>query len=106
MLIENRFANRIGYSDVTPYEVIKTISEKTIEVRQMACVADKSVKLDFQIGGFAANCSNQNYQKWIITSDFNAPIIRIRQNKKGWMGENGSKFQLGIEPIRFYDYNF
>ena len=30
-----KFANMIGYSDVEPYEVVRVISDKTIEIRGM-----------------------------------------------------------------------
>jgi hypothetical protein len=29
------YANHYGYSDITPFEVVKVISDKTIEVREM-----------------------------------------------------------------------
>jgi hypothetical protein len=28
------YANHCGYSDVTPYEVVRVVSDKTIEVRE------------------------------------------------------------------------
>jgi len=101
------YANKIGYSDVNPYEVVRVISDKTIEVRAMNAERDKSVELDFQVGGFFAHCSNQNEQKWFITSNEDAPVIRIRLNKKGdWKDKGGSRYVLADEPRKFYDYNF
>ena len=38
------YANHYGYSDVTPYEVVKVISDKTIEVREMDAERDDSVQ--------------------------------------------------------------
>jgi hypothetical protein len=101
-----QYANRIGYSDVEPFEVIRSISAKTIEVRKMKAEQDDSVKLEFHVGGFSAHCSNQREQKWFITSDNTAPVIRIRLGKKGWKSACGSRFKLNDQPIKFYDYNF
>ena len=58
-----QFANHIGYSDVNPFEVVKVISDKTIEIRAMDAERDDSVKLDFIPGGFSAHCANQSEQK-------------------------------------------
>jgi len=101
-----KYANHLGYSDIDPYEVIRVVSDKTIEIREMKAVRDDSVKLEFHVGGFSAHCSNQSEQKWIITSDETAPIKRIRLGKRGWKDAHGRRFALGDEPVKFYDYNF
>lgn len=102
-----KYANHIGWSDVNPFEVIKVISDKTIEVREMEAVRDESVKMEFIPGGFSAHCTNQSDQKWIITSDESNPVIRIRLSvKKGWRDRTGRRFVLQDEPVKFYDYNF
>jgi hypothetical protein len=101
-----KYANHIGYSDVTPYEVVRVISDKTIEVREMDAKLDDSVNLQFHVGGFSAHCSNQHEQKWFITSNENNPIVRIRMNKAGWKDNAGRRFKLSEKPIKFYDYNF
>jgi hypothetical protein len=101
-----QYANRLGYSDVEPFEVIRAISDKTIEVRKMKAERDDSVNLEFHAGGFSAHCSNQHEQKWFITSDNTRPVIRIRLGKRGWKSACGSLFQLADQPIKFYDYNF
>lgn len=101
-----KYANHLGYSDVTPYEVIRVVSDKTIEIREMNAERDESVKLEFHVGGFSAHCSNQRDQKWIITSDESAPVIRIRLGKQGWKDKHGRKFGLSDQPKKFYDYNF
>lgn len=101
-----KYANHIGYSDVDPYEIVRRISEKTIEIREMKTERDDSVKMDFHVGGFSAHCSNQRDQKWFITSDEAAPVIRIRLGKNGWKDKHGRRFKLADEPVKFYDYNF
>lgn len=102
-----KFANHYGYSDVNPYEVVRVISDKTIEVREMKAERDESFKPDFVVGGFSAVCTNQCSQKWIITSDESNPVIRIRKSKnKGWQDKHGRSFDLADQPSKFYDYNF
>jgi len=100
------YANHIGWSDVDPYEVVRVISEKTIEIREMDAKRDDSVKLEFIPGGFSAHCSNQSDQKWFITSNPENRVIRIRLGKKGWKDAHGRRFALSDEPVKFYDYNF
>jgi hypothetical protein len=100
------YANHYGYSDVNPYEVVRVISDKTIEVREMDSERDTSVELKFDIGGFAAHCTNQHEQKWFIKSNTENPVVRIRLGKQGWKDKHGRKFGLSEQPVRFYDYNF
>lgn len=101
------YANQYGWSDVNPFEVVKVISDKTIEVREMDAERDESVKLDWAVGGFAGHCINQRDQKWFITSNDQNPVVRIRLSKNGvWKDKHGRKFDLSDKPVRFYDYNF
>lgn len=101
------YANQYGWSDVNPFEVVKVISDKTIEVREMDAERDESVKLDWAVGGFAGHCINQRDQKWFITSNEQNPVVRIRLSKNGvWKDKHGRKFDLSDKPVRFYDYNF
>ena len=101
-----KYANHFGYSDITPYEVVRVVSDKTIEIREMKTERDDSVKLEFHVGGFSAHCSNQHDQEWFISSDETAPVIRIRLGKKGWKDAHGRRFGLADEPVKFFDYNF
>lgn len=101
------YANHYGYSDVTPYEVVRVISDKTIEIREMDAERDESVKLQWDVGGFCGHCVNQHEQKWNITRNESNPVVRIRLSaKKGWQDKHGRRFGLSEEPVRFYDYNF
>lgn len=102
----NQFANHYGYSDVNPYEVVRIISDKTIEVREMDAKLDDSVKLKFHVGGFAAHCSNQCDQRWNISSNPSNQVVRIRLGKQGWKDAHGRRFKLNDRPVKFYDYNF
>ena len=100
------YANHHMYSDVDPYEIVRVISDKTIEIREMKAERDDSVKLEFHVGGFSAHCSNQSEQKWIITSDETAPVKRIRLGKRGWKDAHGGRYNLADKPRKFHDYNF
>ena len=100
------YANHYGYTDVNPYEVVRVISDKTIEVRKMDSEKDPTWVPEFHVGGFSAHCSNQQTQRWIIKSNADNSVLRIRLGKKGWKSADGRKFYLDDKPVRFYDYNF
>lgn len=101
-----QYANHIGYSDVNPFEIIRKISDKTIEIRAMNAERDPNWKPDFVAGGFCGTVVNQRDQRWIISSSADAAVVRIRLGKQGWKDANGRRFQLSDEPVKFYDYNF
>ena len=101
-----KYANHIGYTDINPFEVIRAVSDKTLEIREMNAQRDESVKLEFVVGGFSAICLNDSDQEWFITSDDTAPIIRIRLGKNGWKDKYGRKYRLADQPVKFYDHNF
>jgi len=73
----------------------------------MTAEEDRSVKMEFHVGGFSANCSNQQDQKWFINSNPEGEVKRIRLNSKGqWKDKYGNRYSLNDKPIKFYDYNF
>ena len=100
------YANKHGYSDVEPVEIVKTISAKTLEVREMKA-SENLVELEFSPGGFVGHFHNQHKQAYEITSDVQAPTYRIRLNKQGkWLDKHGQRHVLSAEPKKFYDFNF
>lgn len=101
-----KYANRYGWSDVYPFEIVKVISEQTIEVRPLEAKLDPNWKPEFVPGGFAGHCTNQSSQKWIYTSVPEAEVTRLRRHKDGLWYYKGSRFRLEKEPCKFYDYNF
>jgi len=104
MFYQFKYANYYGgYSDVHPYEIVRYVTEKTIEIRSMDAVVASDWKADHIPGGFSGVCINQDDQKWVITSNPSNPIIRIRLTKNGW---GKGKFSLRDRPRRFHDYNF
>tara|TARA_R100000479_G_C6315580_1_gene175686 strand:- start:74 stop:706 length:633 start_codon:yes stop_codon:yes gene_type:complete len=101
------YANEGGYTDMYPYEIVKVVSEQTIEVRRLDAEKDSSVELKWVSGGFAGHCVNQNEQKWIYKSNEKNPTQRIRRRKDGYFysGHN-TRFYLEFAPRKFHDYNF
>jgi hypothetical protein len=100
------YANQIGYTDITPYEVVRIVSDKCLEIRAMRYERDNKMALDFRVGGFSAHCVNQEDQKWIITPCPGNDVFKIRANKNGWTDKWGNRYKLSDIPRRFYDYNF
>jgi hypothetical protein len=102
-----KFAMHVGYSDTDPYEVVRYISDKCIEVREMKAQMSDSYKPNFSTGGFAGHCTNQGSQEWVISSDENGAVERIRLHKDGrWYGVGKRRFRLANEPRKYYDFNF
>lgn len=99
------YANHIGYSDITPYEVVRVVSAKTIEIRALRTVA-LPWERQWVPGGFLGTTLNQTDQEWSFESDPSAPVERIRLTKKGEWRNRNRRFVLANEPVKFYDYNF
>ena len=99
-----KYCNMRLYTDVRPYEVVKVISPKTVEVRPMEA---KPITLpsDFRIGGFSAHCADNHSQTYEYVSNPDNPVVRIRLGKNGWM-HAGIRFAMADRPKYFYDYNF
>ena len=53
-----KYAMHMAYSDVNPYEVIKVVSDKCIEIREMKAQLNPSYKPQFIPGGFSVVCLN------------------------------------------------
>lgn len=96
-------------TDAYPYEVVKIVSDRCVEVRSMNAVLDPSYKPDIIPGGFCGQCTNVDEQKWIYSSNENGSIIKVSlhkaKKKKGWFGSCGGKFYFG-QARKVYDYNF
>ena len=100
------YANHYGYSDINPFEVVRKVSDKTLEIRAMSAERDPSWKPDFVPGGFFGTVVNQGSQEWVIKSDPNGHIVRIRLGKRGWKDAAKRRYELSDEPVKFYDFNF
>lgn len=103
------YANFYGYSDIDPFEIVRFVTPKCIEIRAMRATEEKWDPI-WVPDGFGVICINQHNQKWKIESDPNAPTIRIRRHcgkkKGGWFSANGLRFILSNKPHKLYDYNF
>lgn len=95
------YCNRHLYSDIRPFEVLRVINDKTIEVREMNAKLITPAK-QLGIGGFAANFDNST-QRWKCESNLEASTMRIHLGKKGW---GHGQFRMDDEPVKFYDYNY
>lgn len=104
--IDYTHANMHGWSDVTPFEIVRVVSPKTIEVRAMIAEQDESFKPEIIPGGFAGHCVNQGQQKWNYKSAPEGMVLRARLRKDGNFHSNYGKHVLSTEPRKFYDYNF
>lgn len=105
-MTEMKFANMHGYTDIEAYEIVKVISDKTIEVRRMVATLDPSWKPEILPGGFCGHCTNQNSQIYTYASDESAPVIRCRKRKDGYFHSAYGRHVLADKPRKFHDYNF
>ena len=73
------------WTDYTPFEVVRVISDKTIEIREL------DVKI---VGG---DWLDPEYK---LYSNDEHPIKRVRRGKYGWKTSDGMK--IGIGYARYY----
>lgn len=99
-----KYVSHMMYSDVEPYEVIRVISDKCVEIREMRTKQIVFPK-EFHVGGFSAHCADNWNQKYEYISDETMPTMKIRKGKKGWMS-GSMKFKMSDAPFKHYDYNF
>ncbi len=102
------YANRCGYSDVEPYEVVRVISDKTVEVRLMDAELAPGSKPEIIPGGFAGHCVNNRDLEYVIKSNPDRLTKRIRwsEAKLEWRDKSGARYSMNDKPVRYYDYNF
>lgn len=101
-----KYANLHGYSDIVPYEVVRVISEKTMEVRVMKATLGPNWKPEIVPGGFLGHCMNMDSQTYIYESEEQYGVIKIRKQKNGQWKSIFGRHILSDRPIKFYDYNF
>lgn len=101
------YLNRHLFSDVSPFEVVRVISDKTVEIRAMNAVLDPAWKRDFTPGGFFGHTANNESQRYIYSQNLEAPIVRARITKSGiWSVSGEARYFASDKPRRFYDFNF
>lgn len=107
-MITKQFANKYGWSDVDAFEIVKVVSDQTVEVRALDAELADGWKPEFIPGGFSAICVNIRDQQWKFNSNPENKVIRIRFSKRKniWQDAYGGKYDLSDTPIKYYDYNF
>jgi hypothetical protein len=101
------YATRISFTDREPCEIVRHVSERTIDVRQMNAVrSNPEADMGFVPGGFVGHFANQNVQQWTCTPDETNPVVRVRLTRKGWFDKYGQRYNLTYTPHKFHDYNF
>jgi hypothetical protein len=101
------YLNQYLVSDVTPFEVVRVISGKTLEIREMTATLDPSWTADRVPGGFAGHVRNNDSQRWIIKSEPSNPIVRARLTKSGrWSVGGSDRYLASDEAVYRYDFNF
>ena len=104
-IVATPYANHEGYSDINPYEIVRQVSERTLEVRALRTERAEWTPT-VHVGGFFAHVSNQHEQRWNVTVNPDATVFRIRLGKRGWKDSNGNAFRLSATPVKYYDLNF
>ena len=106
--IDYTHANHNGYSDTTPFEIVRVVSDKTIELQSMTAERAADWKPEIVAGGFSGHCTNNGNQSkaWVIKSDPEGYKVRARLQKDGsWKSSHG-RHSLHTAAIKHYDYNF
>lgn len=105
------YANMYGYTDIKPCEIIRRVTDKTLEIRHMDAKllngfnSGETDALVMTPGGFCGH--TEGVQRYEYSSRPDAPIFRIRLRKNGtWQDKYGTQYVLSDSPRKFHDYNF
>jgi len=95
------------YSDIKAYEIVRVVSDKTLEVRQMK-TQHSCANLEFTPGGFSGHYHNQRDQEVTYEPNPEAEVIRIRRKQGSFekWGLGRARFGLTTAPHAFHDFNF
>lgn len=104
--IEWTHANHCGWSDVHPYEIVRVVSDKTIELRAVDAELHPEWKPKTEVGGFFGHTVNNGSQKWLYQSNESNPVFKARLRKDGYFHSKRGRHVLSKEPYKFYDYNY
>lgn len=107
--ISPRFKNKIRkyvserlYTDVKAYEVVKVISDKIVEIRELKATPITTPQ-QFVPGGFVGTYLDNTNQTYHFESDTTNPIKRLHLSNRGW---GKGRFVMRDTPYKFHDYNF
>lgn len=97
------------HSDIKPCTVISRTA-RTLTVQFDHAELDPTWKPVMHPGGFAAHCSNNHEQRWIITRDTEGRTAKFTLRKNGAWIAAGDEIRggrrLGAGWKNFHDYNF
>lgn len=95
------------YSDRHAYTVIAKTA-KTITIQRDKATLDPNFKPQWEVGGFAGHCTNQDEQKWTYERNPNGEIKKCYWSERLGRYTTGGDQSIRISPGRreFYDYNF
>ena len=100
-------ASHYMHSDVVAYEIVRIVSDQTIEVREMK-TKHSAANLEYTPGGFCGHFHNQDKQEVTYESDPEGDTIKIRRKKgkpEHWTYK-GMRFGVRTAPYAFHDFNF
>lgn len=109
---ECAFVTETGYTDAYPFEIVRVVSDQTLEIRALDAKPINQEVLNFEVGGFSAHCSNGRALKYEYSSNEENEVIRIRKSKKKkaqnglWTNGRYRTFYLATKPYKYHDYNF
>lgn len=94
-----KYVNQVLYTDVNPIGKIVGTRGKTILIIKQIVADQQTTKLDFEVGGFSAHCSNQYAQKWTFKELDETIELKYSNNVFEFKS-------IDDQPRKFYDYNF
>jgi hypothetical protein len=94
-----KYINRYGYTDINPIGKIVGIKSKTILLVQRIEASENKNKMNFEVGGFSAICTNNWNQEYDFTEL--SEVIEVRISKSFLRGA-----RIDETPVKHYDYNF
>lgn len=94
-----KYVNHYMYSDVVPLGKIIGIKGKRTLILQRIAAEKQLTKLEFHVGGFAANCSNQYDQTWEYIELQETDELKV-------LASFSRQYKIQDKPLRFYDFNF
>ena len=96
------YCNRSLGTDCIPYEVVRIVNERCVDIRRMDTKIITSPK-KFHTGGFAAIVEDNDNQSYEYMSNETYTPVRIYLSKTGW---GKGTYIMSDQPVKFHDYNF
>jgi hypothetical protein len=101
----------LGYSDARACTVVSRTPKSITVQRDNATLLNKE-DLKFHIGGFSANCSNQNCQEYSYERNTESGKSTFTKRKNGTWRLKGAQYvtqrnnDISLGRHEFYDFNF